>query len=78
MKYQQPRFTLPATEGTSTLCESSGQHAMPDRKGKCIRCGEKMDANARLRSIYSQPIEQPSDAEIAEWKNELILGPNAR
>ena len=41
MLYKKPSFTLPATEGVSTLCESSGQHAMPDKKGKCIRCGEQ-------------------------------------
>ena len=36
MKYQQPRFQLPATEGKG---DCSQGHAMPDRKGKCIRCG---------------------------------------
>lgn len=44
MLYKKPSFSVPATEGKGTLCESSGQHAMPDTRGKCIRCGDLIDA----------------------------------
>jgi hypothetical protein len=43
VKYQQPRFQLPATEGKG---DCSQGHAMPDQKGKCIRCGEKVQTVA--------------------------------
>lgn len=58
MLYKKPSFTVPAS-GVSTLCESSGQHAMPDQRGKCIRCGEKVRAvhapSNRLREAFRLP-----------------------
>jgi hypothetical protein len=35
--YRKKSFSVPATNGGGS-CEQG--HAMPDRKGKCIRCGE--------------------------------------
>jgi hypothetical protein len=51
VKYQKPSFTLPATEGTSELCKQ--QHAMTDRRGLCIRCGERL-APPKLQQAIDQ------------------------
>ena len=40
MLYKKPSFSVPATEGKG---DCSQGHAMPDRKGKCIRCGGPVD-----------------------------------
>lgn len=45
MLYTKRSFTLPATEGKladlAKVCQEHG-HMEPDRKGKCIRCGERI------------------------------------
>lgn len=42
-RYQQKSFTVPASSGTAATCEAHG-HAMPDQRGRCIRCGEPVPA----------------------------------
>ena len=39
MLYKKPSFQVPATNGGGS-CEKG--HAMPDQRGRCIRCGEKV------------------------------------
>lgn len=40
MKYEQKSFTVPASGGSAAVCAEARTHAMPDKKGNCIRCGE--------------------------------------
>lgn len=41
MKYEQKSFTVPASAGNATYCAEHG-HTLPDVRGKCLRCGEKV------------------------------------
>lgn len=39
--YNLKNFSVPASAGTKETCQRDG-HAFADRKGKCIRCGERI------------------------------------
>lgn len=41
MQYTKPSFSVPASAGSGATCRTQG-HAMPDIRGKCVRCGEKV------------------------------------
>lgn len=41
MNYTKPSFSVPATGKSLISCDQG--HAMPDKWGKCIRCGEKYE-----------------------------------
>lgn len=41
MNYQKKSFTVPASAGKLETCVREG-HAMPDTKGRCVRCGAKI------------------------------------
>lgn len=55
MKYQQQRFTVPASAGHRNTCIAVGCHCGPDARGKCYRCGDSMDSDLgtspRLSSV---------------------------
>lgn len=40
-RYQDKRFTVPASGGHAKTCAEVG-HAWADVRGKCIRCGQKI------------------------------------
>lgn len=42
-RFAEKSFTLPASAGNATICESVRQHCGPDAKGKCLRCGARMN-----------------------------------
>jgi len=47
VKYTAPSFTVPASAGSADYCDAHG-HAMPDARGRCIRCGAPLpDAESR-------------------------------
>lgn len=61
MKYAQGKsFTVPASGGSAKTCGEVG-HAMPDAKGRCLRCG------ARVRYVeYVQGPMPPFEVTIVE------------
>ena len=40
-RFQEKSFSVPASAGTKDTCAKDG-HTWADRKGKCVRCGEKI------------------------------------
>lgn len=40
-RFQQKSFSVPASAGKLETCVRDG-HAMPDAKGRCLRCGGKV------------------------------------
>lgn len=61
MLYKKKSFSVPATNGNATMCDSAG-HSMPDTKGKCIRCGEHVLASkaaALLNAVDAQILATP-------------------
>lgn len=40
-QFTKKTFSVPASAGDKKTCEAQG-HAFADRKGKCVRCGEKV------------------------------------
>jgi hypothetical protein len=73
LKYEAKSFSVPASAGDATICAEKG-HAMPDRKGKCIRCGEQVPT---FEQAFSQ-----AWAELCKARHEMPkyanLTPNAR
>lgn len=60
MLYKKPKFSVPATEGKG---DCSQGHAMPDRKGKCIRCGDSVSERARQLATATSGIDAPFEGE---------------
>lgn len=59
MLYKRKSFSVPATNGDG---DCSQGHAMPDSKGKCVRCGEATGALRVPHPIELVPMEAAVDA----------------
>lgn len=69
MLYQKPKFSVPASAGTESLCASVGQHAMRDTKGRCLRCGARVSERAQALAFAPSGINAetfPTDSEGPE------------
>lgn len=79
MLYKKKSFSVPATTGNATMCDSAG-HSMPDTKGKCIRCGEPTglmafagDGPPQWGAVY----ENTSKVNVPTW-TEAQSGPRSQ
>lgn len=54
MKYVDKSFMVPVSGGSARVCVEQG-HAFADRRGRCVRCGQKIRATAFGEPIPSHP-----------------------
>lgn len=58
-RYQESRFSVPASGGTPETCASVG-HAFADVRGKCVRCGKP------IRTLWGDEIKDRERVAEAE------------
>lgn len=60
-RYQEKRFSVPASAGKLETCTRVG-HSFADRKGRCVRCGNKI----RHTAFDATPTKSQTTTELVK------------